>query len=100
MDFLLSIGIENIAVQVESLAAHLEAGVRARGYEVIIERHPDTGSGIVSFRHPRIDCGTIGKGLAQNRIAAAIRQGWIRMAPHFYISRGELDQVLELLPPV
>ncbi|MGI9074671.1 MAG: aminotransferase class V-fold PLP-dependent enzyme [Bryobacteraceae bacterium] len=100
IEFLLEIGIDNIAAAVNSLASGLEAGVRAKGYEVITQRRRDTGSGIVSFRHPSIDCRSILKDLERNRIVAASRQGWIRMSPHFYISPDEIERVIDVLPAV
>jgi cysteine desulfurase / selenocysteine lyase len=100
IEFLLEIGIDNIATAIHSLADQLEASVRARGYEVITERTHETGSGIVTFRHPSIDCQSIVSDLERNRIVATWRQGWIRMSPHFYISPEDLEQVVEILPAV
>jgi cysteine desulfurase/selenocysteine lyase len=99
MEFLLEIGIENITASVQSLANQLETGVRAKGYEVITERTRETGSGIVSFRHPSIDCRAIVSDLKRKRILAAPRQGWIRMSPHFYVSPEEIEEVVRVLPP-
>jgi selenocysteine lyase/cysteine desulfurase len=100
LEFLLELGVENIAAAVDSVASQLEAGVREKGYEVMINRTATTGSGIVSFRHPSIDSRAIVSDLKQTRILAAPRQGWIRMAPHFYISPDDIEQVLRTLPPV
>ena len=100
IEFLLEVGIHNIAAAVDSLASGLEASVRAKGYEVITQRTRDTGSGIVSFRHPSIDCRSILRELERNRIVGTSRQGWIRMSPHFYISPDEIEQVIRVLPAV
>ena len=81
-----------------SLADQLEAGIRDKGYELMVERAPATGSGIVSFRHPSKDCRVIVSELKRNGIAAAPRQGWVRMSPHFYISAENLETVLRNLP--
>ncbi|MGA8029893.1 MAG: aminotransferase class V-fold PLP-dependent enzyme [Bryobacteraceae bacterium] len=100
IEFLLRVGVENIAAAVGSLAEQLETGVRGKGYEVIVERTARNGSGIVSFRHPSLDCRNIVSDLKRNRISAAPRQGWVRMSPHFYISPEEIEQVLRTLPSV
>jgi cysteine desulfurase / selenocysteine lyase len=100
IEFLLEIGIDKIAAAIHLLADQLEAGVRARGYEVITRRTHETGSGIVTFRHPSVDCRAIVSDLARNRIVATARQGWIRTSPHFYISPEDLEHVLEVLPAV
>ena len=100
IEFLLEAGIENITTAVDSLAARLETGVREKGYEVMVQRSAKSGSGIVSFRHPHMDCRSIVSDLKRRRIVAAPRQGWIRMSPHFYISPDEIEQVLQSLPAV
>jgi len=53
-----------------------------------------TGSGIVSFRHPGVESHLIVRRLKQRGMIAAPRQGWVRMAPHFYISPDEIESVV------
>jgi cysteine desulfurase / selenocysteine lyase len=98
IEFLIEVGIGNVSASVNALAWQIESGVRARGYEVMVPRSATTGSAIVSFRHPSIDCHVIARTLTQNKVLAATRQGWIRFAPHFYISSEEIDKTLGLLP--
>ena len=100
LEFLLEVGIENTEPAIDALAEQLENGVRARGYEVMRQRTRATGSGIVSFRHPSIPCPIIGNDLKHQGVTAALRQGWIRMSPHFYISPEEIEKVLGILPKV
>lgn len=100
IEFLLEVGIENIAPAVLALTDQLAAGVRRKGYEVMVERTQETGSGIVSFRHPSMDCRSIVAELKRNRILAAPRQGWVRMSPHFYVRAEDIEQVLRVLPGV
>ncbi|MBV9762256.1 MAG: aminotransferase class V-fold PLP-dependent enzyme [Acidobacteriaceae bacterium] len=100
LDFLLEAGVRNISAAVLAIAGRLEQGLRRRGYELMSERRGETASGIVTFRHPSIDCRSIVGGLKSNRILAAPRQGWVRMSPHFYISPEDIDQVLSALPAV
>ena len=100
IEFLLETGIDRITRAVEHLAECIERGVRARGYEVLAERTPETGSGIVSFRHPQVDAREIVAKLGEARITAAPRQGWIRTSPHFYIDPAEIDRMLDVLPRV
>ena len=98
LEFLLAVGIENIAPVILSLADQIEEGVLAKGYEVMTKRTSTTSSGIVSFRHPSIDYRQIVSDLKQLGITAAPRQGWIRTSPHFYITPGEIDRLIEVLP--
>jgi selenocysteine lyase/cysteine desulfurase len=98
IEFLLEVGVEQIGPAVMQAADQLAAGVRAKGYELIARRTAETGSGIVTFRHPCIDARQIVSELTRNRILAAPRQGWIRASPHFYVSPEAIEQVVKVLP--
>ena len=98
LEFLLKVGIPNVAGAVLSLADQLYEGVQNLGYETMIDRTAETAAGIVSFRHPDIDHRVIVTDLKRNCVSAATRQGWIRMSPHFYISPNDIDSALGFLP--
>jgi cysteine desulfurase / selenocysteine lyase len=98
IEFLLEIGIANISEAVLALADQLERGVRAKGCEVMVGRTRESGSGILSFRHPSIDCRTLVADLRRHKITAAPRQGWVRLSPHFYVGAEDIEQVLRVLP--
>lgn len=100
LEFLLEVGLETITPAVDGLANQLYQAVQAKGYEVMRERTEQTGSGIVSFRHPTREARTIVADLKREKILAASRQGWIRAAPHFYISQSEIEEVVSKLPPI
>ena len=94
IDFLLEVGVANIAPVVRGLASQIESGVRAKGYEVLGEPN----AGIVSFRKPGVDSATVCAGLREESIITAPRAGWVRTSPHFYIDPEEIEKMLELLP--
>jgi len=98
IDFLLAVGVENIAPVVQSLADRIAEGVRRKGYELLGNRTPENGAGIVSFRKPGLDSAEIVARLRAERIIAAPRAGWVRTSPHFYIEPGEIEKMIELLP--
>jgi selenocysteine lyase/cysteine desulfurase len=98
IELLLEIGVERIAPQVQSLGDRIAEGVRAKGYEVMGERSPATGSGIVSFRRQDVDSHLIVRNLRETGIIAAPRQGWVRTSPHFYVSPEEIGRVIRQLP--
>ena len=98
LELLLSVGIESVSAAIWARAHQLADGVKGRGYELLREHSKETGSGIVSFRHPTIDCRVIVSDLKRQKITAAPRQGWIRMSPHFYTSPAAIEQVLQSLP--
>ena len=98
IEFLLEVGVGEIAPVVQNLGDRIAKGVEARGYEVLGNRTPQTGAGIVSFRKPGLEDKEIVRTLRAAGISAAPRAGWVRTSPHFYISPADIDQMLEVLP--
>ncbi len=98
IEFLLEVGLDRIAPQVQALGDQIAAGVLAKGYEVLGTRTAATGAGIVSFRKEGLDSRHLVSGLKDQGIVAAPRQGWVRASPHFYISPGDIDRLIEALP--
>jgi cysteine desulfurase/selenocysteine lyase len=90
--------VERIGPAVESLGDRIAAGVGALGYEVLGQRTPESGAGIVSFRKPGMEAGAIVRRLREARISCAPRAGWVRTSPHFYISPADIDRMLGELP--
>ncbi len=97
IELLLEIGVEKIAPAVQALADRIDAGVRAKGFDVACERSATTGAGIVSFRKPGVDSTALVKKLEEQGVCAAMRAGWVRMAPHFYQTAEEIDRAIELI---
>jgi selenocysteine lyase/cysteine desulfurase len=100
LEFLLEVGIPNVGAAVMARAAQLDEGLRALGYELMLERTRATGSGIISFRHATKDCKMMVSDMRRHKITAAPRQGWVRVSPHFYISSEDIEQVLRTLAEI
>jgi cysteine desulfurase/selenocysteine lyase len=98
IDFLLGVGVERIAAAVESLGDQVAEGVTAKGYQTLGGRTGSSGAGIVSFRRDDVDSHAAVRQLREKGIVAAVRQGWVRVSPHFYISPADIDRVLQELP--
>jgi selenocysteine lyase/cysteine desulfurase len=98
MEFLIEVGVDEIASAVLELGDRLALGLQAKGYELMEQRTPETGAGIVSFRKPGWDAGDTARKLRAAGVVVAPRVGWVRASPHFYISPGDIDKTLELLP--
>ncbi len=94
IEFLLEVGVDGIATQVQALGDQIAAGAAARGWEVAGRRTPQTGAGIVSIRKDGIDARALAHGLKEKGIIVAPRQGWIRVSPHFYISPEDVERFL------
>ncbi len=95
--FLLEVGVGEIGPVVLSLGTRIAEGVQARGCEVLGNRTPENGSGIVSFRKPGVPPEETVRKLKALNIMAAPRAGWVRTSPHFYISPVEIDRMLTAL---
>jgi cysteine desulfurase/selenocysteine lyase len=98
IDLLLDIGPETIGPAIQRLGDLIAEGVSARGYEVLGKRSPANGAGIVSFRKPGLTAEEIVERMRGAGVTAAARQGWVRTAPHFYISPEDIGSMLERLP--
>jgi selenocysteine lyase/cysteine desulfurase len=98
LDFVLDVGIERIGPAVQALGDQIAEGVAKRGWEVLGQRTPETGAGIVSFRKQGLNPVAVVAHLRHNGITAAARAGWVRTAPHFYISEEDIEKMLECLP--
>jgi len=98
IELLLEVGVREIAPHIQNLGDRIANGVTARGYELLGTRTAETGAGIVSFRKPGMEAIEVVRRLQTAGIAAAPRAGWVRTSPHFYISPGDIDRMLEVLP--
>jgi cysteine desulfurase / selenocysteine lyase len=98
LDLTLEIGVDNIAPEVDRLAAKIADGAQRKGYLLCAERTRENGSGIVSIRKPDADSRMTAKQLMDQGFLVAPRQGWVRISPHYYISPAEIDRFIEALP--
>jgi selenocysteine lyase/cysteine desulfurase len=98
IELLLEAGVERIAAAVQALTDRLAAGAASKGYQILGDRTPENGAGIVAIQKPGFDSRKLVHDLKQKGIIAAPRQGWIRLSPHFYISTEDIDRVIEALP--
>jgi len=98
IEFLLEVGVETISPAVQRLGDLVAEGAQAKGYELLGNRSPANGAGIVSIRKAGLEAGDIVNRLKAAGMTAAPRQGWVRVSPHFYISPDDIGQMLETLP--
>jgi len=98
VELLNEVGLEVIETRVLALTERLLEGLAQRGYEILSSRAPHERSAIVSFRSDRHPSKELWKRLREAHILTSLRQGAIRVAPHFYNTEAEIDAVLETLP--
>jgi len=94
---LIEIGVDQISTAVQALGDQVWNGARELGYETLGRRPEGGGAGIVSIRKPGVESQFIVRKLREAGFTTAPRQGWVRIAPHFYISPDEIDALLRIL---
>lgn len=98
VDFLLEVGIPNVAERVLDLTDRLRRGLLERGHSVSGPQSREGASGIVSFVPRQGTAQGLLESFLAHRVQVAARCGMVRVSPHFYNTEAEIDQVLELTP--
>lgn len=91
----LEIGVDRIAAHARSLLAPVEALVEERGGEIVSCRAPACRSGILCFRlETPAATRVVYDRLVADGIACAFREGAVRLSPHLYNTRTEIDRTV------
>jgi cysteine desulfurase / selenocysteine lyase len=99
LELITSIGIDAISKRVKSLTDRLNEGLLARGYKIISPREGEAWSGIVSFMSPTHDLNEIQQSLRRDKqTEIALREGRLRISPHFYNTDEQIDGLVAALP--
>lgn len=95
VELLLDLGIDAIWQHIRELQDVLIEGARDRGVAVVSDLSPDRRSGIVCIR-PR-EASAVFQRLTAEGVRCAFREDAIRLAPHWYNTREEIERVLGVL---
>lgn len=104
IDLLLEVGIDNVWQRVDALTSRFCEGATEKSYEIFTPRtDPNERSGIVIFSAPERVGGPdshrkIVHGLDKQRIVIALREGRLRISPHFYNTAEQIDRLIDALP--
>jgi cysteine desulfurase/selenocysteine lyase len=98
IEMFLQVGVEKIETYLLGLTDYLCARLQERGYQIVSSRRPGEASAVVSCRHPRHQAGDLYRRLAAERIITTARLGRLRISPHFYNTKDEIDRLIEVLP--
>ena len=91
-------GIEAIAAHVAALVDDLARRLEALGCST--GPAPEHRRHILVFRHPRADSERLLEGLAERGVIASLRRGGVRLSPHLYNTRAEMERVGEAVQEV
>jgi cysteine desulfurase/selenocysteine lyase len=92
------IGMERIEKYLIDLGDYLCEGLSDRGYQVISSRQANEKSAIICCQHANYSAEFLAQSLSQRQIITAARAGRLRISPHFYNTRDEVDRLIESLP--
>jgi selenocysteine lyase/cysteine desulfurase len=98
IDLFLEIGPERVERHLLGLSDYLAEGLKSKGYEVISSRGAGETSGIVTCKHEKHSPGSLYRLLRAKNILTAPRAKRLRISPHFYNTRDEIDALIEALP--
>jgi cysteine desulfurase / selenocysteine lyase len=99
LELLTSHGVQRIANYLEDLTDHLCEGLNGKRYEVVSSRAPGEKSQIVCIRPPAgFSAMALYHQLNARNIVTAPRGDRLRIAPHFYNTAAEVDELIKALP--
>ena len=97
LDLMLSMGVEAIEDRVLGLAGQVVEGVLEKGYRVAGSTRPGERSAIVSFTREGLDIAELSRRLTAQCIHHHILHQRIRLSPHFYNDRGDVEAAMAAL---
>jgi len=95
LDTLLEVGIENIREHILDLTDHLIAQLDERNIPYITPADRSERSGIVSFKPT--DADALLKIMAERKVHTAVRGECVRVSPHFYNTKDEINKLVECI---
>jgi len=99
LDLLMECGIDNVGRRIQQLTELLIHGLVKKGYKIVSPRGPGQQSGIVSFTSPTHAHEQIWKSLRKDhKTEIAVREGRLRVSPHFYNTEQQIERLIEHLP--
>ncbi|MGC8654274.1 MAG: aminotransferase class V-fold PLP-dependent enzyme [Candidatus Kryptoniota bacterium] len=92
---LIEVGIRNIEEHVLDLADILISEVEAIGLKTMVAGDRSQRAGIISIQVPNADA--YSAKLREAKIEVAVRQGLIRVSPHFYNTKEEIEYLVDTM---
>jgi cysteine desulfurase / selenocysteine lyase len=96
LDLLLETGIENVENRVMALGDSIIEQLNQRGLKVYSSTRPEERSGNIAFVMNQ-DVSQLYEWMLKNKVKLTVRDGLVRVSPHFYNSEGEVSSFFDLL---
>ncbi len=94
------IGAKQVETEILELTDNVISRLEGIGCQILTPKQHSLRAGIVSFSHPQVDSKSIFERLQQQRIICSLREGWVRLAFHFYNAEDEFEQVFSVIQSV
>jgi cysteine desulfurase/selenocysteine lyase len=98
IDLFLEVSAADIEVYLLGLTGYLADRLESKGYRVASSRRQHEASAVVTCAHDRHSPSSLYRTLLSRNIITAPRMGRLRISPHFYNTREEVDALIEALP--
>ncbi|HKP68571.1 MAG TPA: aminotransferase class V-fold PLP-dependent enzyme [Pyrinomonadaceae bacterium] len=96
---LTDIGLGKIQGYLEELTDYLCELLAGKNYEIVSSRAPGEKSSIVCVRHQEgLECNDIAKQLEEENIIVSPRYDRLRISPHVYNNREDIERLVAALP--
>ena len=96
LDLLLETGIENIENRVMALGDSIIEQLNQRGLRIFSSTHQEERSGNISFEMNQ-DTSQLYEWMLKNKVKLTVRDGLVRVSPHFYNSEDEVSRFFDQL---
>lgn len=90
-------GIAAVAERVRQLVGIVRERFEQAGYEVVTPAEPERSAGIITARKPGTDASAVFARLVNAGCACSLREGMLRVAPHFYNTEAEIDRFMTVV---
>jgi cysteine desulfurase / selenocysteine lyase len=92
-------GLDRIEAHLDELSMQLCDSLASKDYEIVSSRAPGERSAIVCIRHRGGEsCNALAERLLAENIIVSPRNDVLRIAPHFYNNRSDIDRLVDVLP--
>ena len=100
LDLFAALGPAAVEARLMAYQSLLAGELDRYGYQVVSSMRAGERSGILSVHREGVDVRAIEADLRRRSVAVAVRDGRIRLSPHFYSGENDLDRLLAALSAV
>jgi selenocysteine lyase/cysteine desulfurase len=99
LKLLMKVGMGEVENRVLSLTDLILEKAKQHDFEILSPLQRNVRSGIVSIRPRHIKVERAYDRLKRHKIIVSLREGWLRISPHFYNTPAEINRMFKVLGP-